>query len=140
MSMNGQCLCGAIHLEAAGNPLGSRMCWCADCQRACGGSASVNVLFPAGAVTWIGAPATWLKTADSGNTVERGFCPTCGTQLYSRILSDPEAPVRIRAGVLDDRAACPPTAAIWMDSAPDWVRIDPAMPKLRKGPGSDPAD
>ena len=133
MSHPGGCLCGKVRFEAQGEPLGARMCWCRDCQRIASGSATVNVLFPAEAVAYTGPISTFSMVADSGNTVERGFCPKCGAQLYSKTVIGPAQPMRVRAGTLDDPEICPPSAVIWAESAPSWAPMDPALPRHAKG-------
>ena len=74
--------------------------------------------------------------ADSGNTVERGFCPQCGAQLFSRTVAPAGQPIRVRAGTLNDPDLQGPQAYIWVDSAPKWASFDPALPKFARGPGS----
>ena len=130
----GQCLCGQVRLTIDAEPLGARMCWCRDCQRIASGSATVNVLFPEAAVRYEGAVATIRLTADSGNTVERGFCPRCGAQMYSRTLEPAGLPIRVRAGTLDDPELIAPQAQIWVASAPSWAPLDPNLPRHPKGP------
>lgn len=117
-------------------PVGARMCWCRDCQRIASGSATVNVLFPEEAVHYSGNLSKYEMVADSGNTVERGFCPKCGAQMYSRTVTPKGMPMRVRAGTLDDPELMAPTALIWVESAPSWAALDPALPRHRKGPGS----
>lgn len=96
----------------------------------------MNVLFDEAAVAFSGPVTTLRLTADSGNTVERGFCPSCGAQLYSRTVDPAGQPMRVRAGILDDPSRHPPQAHIWVDSAPSWARLDPALPRHGKGPNS----
>lgn len=137
----GRCLCGGVTFTAADDPLGARMCWCRDCQTIASGSPTVNVLFAEDVVTYSGALSTLRLVADSGNTVERGFCPTCGAQMYSRTVEPAGTqPIRVRAGTLDDPGLQPPQAHIWVDSAPGWAHLDPALPKFRQGPGSEQVD
>ncbi|MBC2664718.1 GFA family protein [Novosphingobium flavum] len=136
MTHTGQCFCGQVHFSIDAEPKGARVCWCRSCQRIASGSPTVNVLFPEEAVTWSGEITTIIKQADSGNTVERGFCPQCGSQLFSRTVDPQGAPIRIRAGVLDDPDLCPPSSAIWVSSAPRWAVFDPNLPKFSKGPDS----
>ena len=112
------------------------MCWCRDCQRIASGSATVNDLFPEEAVRYTGDMTTLELTADSGNTVERGFCPKCGAQMYSRTVEPKGQPMRVRAGTLDDPELIAPTALIWTDSAPTWATLDSKLPHHSKGPDS----
>ncbi len=134
----GRCLCGQVTFSIAAEPLGARACWCRDCQYIASGSPTVNVLFPEAAVQYTGDIVTLRMVADSGNTVERGFCPKCGTQLYSRTVEPAGMPMRVRAGTLDNPGLQPPQGYIWVESAPAWAYFDPALPQLIKGPASPP--
>lgn len=134
ISHPGGCLCGAVRFTISADPIGARMCWCRDCQRIASGSATVNVLFPEEAVSITGDLGLFTMIADSGNTVERGFCKVCGSQIYSRTVSPKGLPMRVRAGTLDNPELCPPTTVIWGDSAPSWAPIPADMPRLPKGP------
>jgi len=138
---HGRCLCGAVTFTAAADPIGARMCWCRDCQYIASGSPTVNVLFSEDALSYSGLLTTLRLVADSGNTVERGFCPTCGAQMYSRTV-DPAGtqPIRVRAGTLDDPSLRAPEAHIWVDSAPAWAIFNTALPRFRQGPGSERVD
>lgn len=134
MTHTGQCFCGQIRYTIDADPVGARMCWCRDCQRIASGSPTVNVLFPEEAVHFTGEITTLLRTADSGNIVERGFCPKCGSQMYSKTVEPKGAPMRIRAGTLDDPELMAPQAIIWVDSAPSWAVLDRRLPHHPKGP------
>jgi len=134
MVHTGKCLCGQVAFTIDVEPQGARMCWCRDCQRIASGSATVNVLFPEEAVRYEGEITTLRLTADSGNTVERGFCPKCGAQMYSKTLEPAGLPMRVRAGTLDDPELMAPTAIIWAASAPSWAPLDPKLPQHPKGP------
>ena len=134
----GGCLCGAVRFTIAAEPQAARFCWCRDCQRIASGSATVNVLFDEDAVRYSGEMTRISRVADSGNTVERGFCSVCGSQMYSRTVEGPKLPIRIRAGTLDDPEICPPTTIIWGASAPSWAPFPPGMTVLESGPGSAP--
>lgn len=136
MPHTGHCFCGQVSYTIDADPIGCRQCWCRDCQYIASGSATVNVLFPDDAVTFTGEIARLMKTADSGNTVERGFCPKCGSQMYSRTVEPKGQPIRIRAGTLDNRELMAPTAIIWAGSRPTWAMLDPHLPQHEKGPDS----
>lgn len=132
----GQCLCGQVRFTIDAEPVGARACWCRDCQRIASGSATVNVLFPEEAVHYEGRIGTIRMTADSGNTVERGFCPECGSQLYSRTVEPAGMPMRVRAGTLDDPELMAPQTVIWVSSAPSWAPMPAGVPRHAQGPGS----
>ena len=137
MTFTGGCLCGQLRFTIAAEPLGARMCWCRDCQRIASGSATVNALFAPETISYSGEIAIYEKVADSGNVVERGFCPTCGSQIFSRPKAG-DTPTRIRTGTLDDPSAVPPQAIIWTDSAPAWAKFDHDLPQFAKAPPAPP--
>lgn len=94
----------------------------------------MNVLFAEEAVTYSGSLSKFEMIADSGNRVERGFCPKCGSQMYSRTLEPTGMPMRVRAGTLDNPELMPPQTIIWASSAPAWAVLDPDLPHHPKGP------
>jgi hypothetical protein len=91
-------------------------------------------VFPSDKVTVEGDIRWYESTAESGNRMERGFCPTCGTPLLSRTEARPHLLV-VRAGALDDRELLAPQGTIWTDEAPTWGHIDPNLPQF---PGQPP--
>lgn len=132
----GQCLCGQVSFTIDAEPLGARMCWCRDCQRIASGSATINVVFPEDAVRYAGEMSKFRMIADSGNEVERGFCTSCGAQMYSRTIQPGGLPIRVRAGTLDNPDLIAPTAILWAGSAPAWTELDPNLPQHGQGPDS----
>lgn len=138
MTIKGGCLCRQVRFSITSEPLGSRMCWCRDCQRIASGSATVNALFPEESVHYTGEITTLDMIADSGNKVERGFCSQCGSQMYSKTVQPSGMPMRVRVGTLDDPEIAPPTSIIWAKSAPSWALLDPSLPHHPGGPDTPP--
>lgn len=87
----------------------------------------MNVAFPSDKVTIEGRLSWYASTADSGTSMRRGFCPECGTPVFSLAESRPHLTF-IRAGALDDPALIAPQAVIWTSAAPDWAHLDPDLP------------
>ena len=93
----------------------------------------VSVCFPSEALSLEGE-VTWHDSiADSGNVMSRGFCPRCGTPLFSKALSRPHLSF-IRAGALDDPNLMAPQVTIWTGAAPAWACSDPALPLVKGQP------
>lgn len=128
MTIGAGCLCRAVRVEIDAEPLAARMCWCRLCQYLGGGSATVNVCFPSQAVRTTGEVRWHESVADSGTRMRRGFCPTCGTPLFSVAEPRPQL-VFVRAGALDDPGLKAPEAIIWTSAAPHWACHDPALPQ-----------
>ena len=129
----GSCNCGAVTATIPGEPLFIRQCWCRQCQKAAGGGATNNALFMTEGMTVSGEVAWSGYTAESGNHIEHGFCPQCGTPIFGRNSARPGGWV-VRLGFLDGDHGLRPGAAIWLDEAPEWAVIDPALEPFRRQP------
>jgi len=133
MTITGGCRCRAVRYSVAAEPIASRICWCRDCQYFAAGSATVNLIFPASAVTIAGPLRDYVSSADSGNTMHRQFCTQCGTPVTSASESRPQLLI-LRAGTLDDPEIVKPMLTIWTDSAPSWACIDESLPHTPRQP------
>jgi len=129
----GACLCGAVRLSIAAEPMLTRLCWCRLCQSLAAGNATVNVVFPSDKVTVEGEVRWYESVAESGNRMERGFCPACGTPLFSQSDARPHLLI-VRAGALDDPELLAPQGTIWTDEAPGWAHIDSDLPQFPRQP------
>ena len=135
----GQCLCGAVGYTLAAEPLAVRVCWCRDCQHLAA-NGTVNMLVPAAGLSHTGTLSEHTTVADSGNSVTRQFCPSCGTHLFARSSARPEFRV-VRAGTLEDPSSIRPGMNIWANSAPAWACLDPSIERIERQPvpGGKPA-
>jgi hypothetical protein len=131
--ITGGCLCGAVRYETNAEPITARFCWCRVCQFIAAGNAAVNVCFPTAGMSITGETRDFVSVADSGNTMHRRFCPTCGTHLFSQAEIRPHL-IFVRVGTLDDRDVASPLATIWTASAPSWARIDDKLPSWEGQP------
>jgi hypothetical protein len=131
--LTGGCLCGAVRFEAAGSPIFMGNCHCRDCQRASGGGFTPALFFSKNAVKVDGEIKYYESLGDSGSAVHRGFCPHCGSQLFSQVERMPNL-LGLRAGSLDDPAQFSPQMDIYTDSAAHWAVMNPALPKFPKAP------
>lgn len=138
MAHTGRCLCGAVTLAIASDPVGARTCWCRDCQKFSGGNGTTNAFFLADSIETAGELTWYESTADSGNTTWRAFCPSCGSHIFTKGSGAPQF-CGIRVSVLDDSELAPPQAVIWTDSAPSWAVIDHRLPNHPKAPSPPPA-
>lgn len=133
MAISGGCLCGAVRIRSAEEPVAVRSCWCRVCQYLAAGSASVNAIFRRAAVSVEGPLSRFDSVADSGNHMTRSFCATCGTPVLSESRERPDV-VIVRVGALDDPGRFRPTGTIWTDSAPAWGLVDPATEQVPRQP------
>ena len=83
MSHSGQCFCGAVTLEVAGEPEAMGYCHCASCRSWSGGPVNAFTLRKPEAVRVTSGEdkdATFQKTELSA----RQYCSTCGGHLMTR--------------------------------------------------------
>lgn len=127
MAIEGGCLCRAVRFSIDREPIAKRMCWCRECQYRAAGNASVNIVCKSEAIATTGDIRWYESIADSGNEMRRGFCPQCGTQIFS-ISSGSRHLTVVRVGTLDDPSIGAPEGIIWASSAPAWAKLDPDLP------------
>ena len=132
-SLTGGCLCGAIRFETSAEPVFSGNCHCRDCQRSSGSAYTPGIFVPADSVRIEGTVKYFESKADSGNTIQRGFCPNCGSQLFTRLQMMPDV-LGLRAGTLDAPELFEPTLDMYTDSAPHWDQMNPTLLRFPKAP------
>ena len=131
MAITGGCLCGAVRYAISAEPLATRACWCRTCQHLGAGSATVNVFFPSAAIVVEGEIKDYASPAASGNMVEHGFCPKCGTPVFTQSQARREVK-GVRAGTLDDPELGKPQKVLWVSEAPSWAPFDPDVPLVER--------
>jgi hypothetical protein len=128
----GGCLCGAVRYECSAEPIVMGNCHCRDCQLATGTAFAAGMLVPNNAVAIAGEVKYYDVTGDSGSIIGRGFCPNCGSKLFSKP-SVPEL-IGIFAGSLDEPSGYQPVMDIYTASAQPWDYMNPDLPKFAKMP------
>ena len=132
--MTGGCACGAVRYTVAGRPVYMGNCHCRDCQRATGSAYFPAVLVRAREFTQHSGEVTWYESlADSGQTMQRAFCPKCGSPLFLRNPAR-EGGVVLYAGSLDDPSIYEPSRDIYTSSAQPWDVMHPHLPKFDRMP------
>ena len=127
MKIDGRCHCRLLSYVAEVDPDKVEVCHCTDCQTLSGSAFRVVVPAEPGTFKLLsGEPKTYVKTAESGNKRVQGFCPNCGTALYSHALAgDPHFRppiIGLRVGAIAQRAQLPPRAQYWTRSRQHWVK------------------
>ena len=125
MTREGGCLCGAVRFTACGEPINVRICHCRNCQKAMGSPFYARALFEPGSLRVEGETGRY----PSSDTLDREFCKTCGTSLFSRRRNG--TAVGVALATFDDRNAFAPTEHIWVSEKIDWVRIDDGLPQYQ---------
>lgn len=101
-TIEGSCLCGAIHYQSTSEPTKMVVSDCRHCQKEAGAALSVSVGVPANTLKVKGlVPSVYEDTRSSGSVILRSFCPECGTPLFSETEAEPEM-VFVKSATLDD--------------------------------------
>lgn len=133
----GGCLCGAVRFKVHGVPIRMAQCHCRDCQRASGTGHMSNAIFKTADVEVSGTTASYASTADSGNTLTRHFCPTCGGRLFLYSASRPGMIV-MAAGAFDDMSWFEPQIVLYTKNKPAWDLVSEAVPHFEGMPPPPP--
>ena len=123
MSASGQCLCGAVTYTAQAIDTEVHSCHCSMCRRWSGGpgfAASV------GKVEFTGEEN--IARFDSSGWAERGFCKTCGTNLFYRLRETDHYVIWM--GTFDDQAQFKLAGEIYIDEKPASYEFAGDHPRL----------
>jgi hypothetical protein len=122
MKIDGGCHCRFITYEAEADAEATAICHCTDCQRLSGSAFRAVVHAPGDTFRILsGEPTIYVKTAESGAKRVQGFCPRCGSPIYSTAAGDKPESYSIRIGTVRQRAKLVPTLQIWCRSQLHWV-------------------
>ena len=114
----GGCQCGAVRFELNEAPAEYAACHCSICRKI-GGGVTLSAMVPPGGATW--ATSDTLKTYDSSDWAERGFCSACGSSLFWRLkVPGPmQGLMYLSVGALDDMGDMPFTSEVFIDHKPN---------------------
>jgi hypothetical protein len=124
-----------VSFEAEADPDTTTICNCTDCQTMSGAPLrAVIVTRPGSFVLLSGKPTEYRKTAYSGAVRPQGFCPRCGSALYSTSDGgDPKA-YNVRVGVVRQRYELVPRRQLFVRSQQTWVNDLGSITKFDKMP------
>ena len=123
----GQCLCGAVRFVVKAMPVRMAQCHCRDCQRVSGAGHTSNALFEAANAEVTGKTSSFAVKAESGNTLTRHFCPTCGSRVFATNSGRPGMIV-LPAGNFDDSSWFSPQAVLYTRSRHGWDTAADGVP------------
>jgi hypothetical protein len=114
--IGGSCLCGKITYRISGDLRPVVACHCNQCRKASGHYvAATQALASDMEIT---GELTWYRSSD---VAERGFCPTCGSNLFWRKHGGKF--VSIHAGGLDGPTGLKMESQLYAESAGDYYDL-----------------
>ncbi|WP_127143437.1 GFA family protein [Pelagibacterium montanilacus] len=107
-TLTGGCLCGAVRIEARGEPYRVGLCHCMDCRKHHGAVFYAAAIFPDSAVS---------ITGDTAEYKGRHFCPSCGSSVFARSGDE----IEVHLGSLDNPGQLVPTYENWTIRREPWL-------------------
>ena len=133
-ALTGGCLCGAVRFEIDRLPDTVIYCHCTRCQRRSGTAASPQARIGAEWLTFTSGGLDRVRFWRPPDGSEKGFCPECGSHLFSRVQDDPTR-MTVRLGVLDGDHGLRPQLRIHVATAASWEPIpDDGLPRYDEAP------
>jgi hypothetical protein len=119
------CLCGGIQLSYSGRLGPANYCHCEDCRKANGSAFNIGIRVDR---KDLGMKATmelrsYRFRSSSGREIERCFCSTCGSPIYTLHPDKPEY-AWVKAGIINQPEIVKPTFENWIKDKVKWAAID----------------
>jgi hypothetical protein len=96
------------------------MCHCLACQRRTGSIFGIQARFPREKVTSLGRSSTFLRKAESGNTITFHFCPECGATVFWTIDAQPDL-TAVAVGAFADPSFPAPRVSVFESKRHGWA-------------------
>ena len=133
--LSGRCMCGAVTWTCSGQIMRSLVCHCTDCQTLSGSAFRTVVPTREGAFTLLsGEVKNYVKIGTSGARRLHGFCPECGSPIYSTSEDDGPKVYNLRVGTIHQRRELVPRTQIWCRSALPWTTDIKTQERYEMGP------
>ena len=116
------CSCGQLRLTCQGEPARVSMCHCLACQRRTGSAFSVQAWYSRDQVQPAeGTAKRYPRVAESGRTVNFGFCPECGGTVFWEAELRPDM-IGVAVGTFADPSFEPPSLSGWERRQHPWTK------------------
>ncbi|WP_372956872.1 GFA family protein [Marinobacter sp.] len=103
------------------------MCHCSQCRRAQGSAYATNSPIRASQFRFVTGQEL-VKEFEFTAGKKRAFCWECGSRIYSRLDSKPDA-LRLRIGSLTTPIEAKPSYHIYANSAAEWYEFTDGLPR-----------
>jgi hypothetical protein len=121
------CLCGGIQLSYSGEVGPANYCHCEDCRRANGSAFNIGVRVDRKdlKVKAISEFRRYQYVSSSGNEIERCFCGTCGSPIFTLHPAKPDY-AWVKAGIINPPDIVKPAYENWVKDKVTWATINVA--------------
>jgi len=123
--VSGRCLCGGVRYDVRGPMRPVIACHCNECRRFSGGIWNATAAIRENLTIHDSGSLTWYRSSEQAR---RGFCGTCGSNLFIDFPDRPYVP--IAAGTLDKPTGLRLAVHIFTREAGDYYEIGNDLPKF----------
>ena len=124
-----RCLCGSVRYVCTAKPIHTFFCHCRDCQKESGAPFVSEVYVPRSSVKITGTMRKYTRTGDSGRSVHRNFCSSCGSVILTEFEVDPDN-VAVKACSLDDASWLTPDFHLYITRKQPWLKLSDGLPQF----------
>ena len=132
MTRHAQCQCGALQVDAEGEPDIVVVCSCTACQRRSGSPFGEGAYYERDKLHLAGQAREFVRKTDAGNTFHTFFCPACGASLYFFSSRDPNR-VGVAVGAFADPTFPAPNRSVFDESKHGWIMLGADLPGFIRG-------
>jgi hypothetical protein len=133
-TLTGQCLCGEVSFRAEGEITMMGNCHCTDCQQVSGSAYATPIFMNEENVNIQGEVKSFSHKVDSGNTLIKEFCPTCGSQMFGKNAARPGS-LALKAGSINEKDYIKPQFNVFASRKLECVTLDDSIPAFETMPG-----
>jgi len=130
----GRCQCGAVGIEADGDPIWTGTCHCASCRKATGAAAAAYAGYDRTKTEVTGD--NFVEFESSPGTF-RGFCSRCGSRLTYRSETLYPTELHFHVGAFDDADFFAPQANANVREKLAWVQLEKELPAFQTVPSAE---
>ena len=127
MPITGSCLCGGVKFTINGPLRDVIACHCSQCRKTSG---NFGAFAQAQAADYTFSADKSLKWYRSSDEAERGFCATCGSNLFWKPTA--KTTMSVAAGALDGATGLKTTQHIFVSDKGDFYELPEQGEKLAK--------
>ncbi|HEV7372626.1 GFA family protein [Arenibaculum sp.] len=113
---SGGCACGAVRIEASGEPYRVGLCHCLTCRKRHAAPFSAFAVFPRERVRFGGGEIAAFRSSGTG---QRHFCRACGSPLF--YAEDGSDEIELYLGSFDEPSRWMPTYEAWDQRREAWL-------------------
>ncbi len=127
MNLRASCLCRGVAFEIAGPVKDMLFCHCSMCRKAHGSAFRARGRIKTDDLRWVRGEDL-VKYFESSPGQHRGFCSTCGSNLFTRFTAAPHV-LGLALGILDDDPGARPVCHVFVDDKAPWYTIEDSLPR-----------